>query len=123
MLLQLPAIVLGSPFQHLAERGLVRAGLQRTLLFGRVDRVVGHRHAHLLRQVGHGVAKAHSRVLHQEADGVAVRAAAEAVIELLGRVDAEARRLLAVEGAQPHVVGAAALELDMASHDLDDVDA
>jgi hypothetical protein len=52
-----------------------------------------------------------------------MRAAAEAVIELLGRADAEARRLLAVEGAQPHVVGAALPELDMATHDLDDVDA
>ena len=47
------------------------------------------------------------RVLHQEADGVAVLAAAEAVVELLGRADAEGGRFFAVEGAQPHEIGAA----------------
>jgi hypothetical protein len=121
--LELAAVVFGGAFQHLAQRGLVRACLQCALLFGRVRRVVGHGHADLLRQVGHGIAEAHAGMLHQEADGVAMRAAAEAVIELLGRVDAEARRFFAVEGAQPHVVGAAALELDVAADDLDDVDA
>ena len=56
-------------------------------------------------------------------DRVAVRPAAEAVIELLGRADAEGRALLAVEGTQAEVVGAALLELDVARHDIDDVDA
>ena len=67
--------------------------------------------------------KAHAGVFDQEADRVAVRAAAEAVIELLARADREARRLLAVERAQAHEVGAALLELDVAADDLDDVDA
>ena len=38
-------------------------------------------------------------VVHDEADGIAMRAAAEAVVEALVVVDVEARRLLAVEGA------------------------
>ena len=55
--------------------------------------------------------------------GVAVDAAAEAVIGLARRADGEARRLLAVEGAQALAVGAGALQLDRAADDLDDVDA
>ncbi len=62
-------------------------------------------------------------MFHQEADGVAVLAAAKAVVELLGGADAEAGRLFAVEGAQPHEVGAALLELHIAADDLHHVGA
>jgi hypothetical protein len=48
-------------------------------------------------------------VLHQEPDGVAVHATAEAVVFLADGVDVEAGRLLAVEGAQALVVGAGLL--------------
>ena len=43
--------------------------------------------------------------LHHEREDVAARAAAEAVVELLDRVDAERRRALVVERAQPDVAG------------------
>jgi hypothetical protein len=71
----------------------------------------------------HRLDEAHAGVFHQEADGVAVHAAAEAVIGLAGGADDEARGLLAVEGAQPLVVDAGLLELDVVAHDVDDVDA
>src|SRR5438874_4362083 len=60
---------------------------------------------------------------HQEADGVAVGTAAEAVVELLGRADGERRRLFVMERAEAEVVGAALLELDVARDDVDEVDA
>jgi hypothetical protein len=62
-------------------------------------------------------------MVHQKADGVAVLAAAEAVIELLGRADAEAGRLLAMKRAQPHEIGAALFELHVAADHFDHVDA
>jgi hypothetical protein len=49
-------------------------------------------------------------VVHQEPQRRAVRAAAEAVIELLGRADGERRRLLAVEGAAGLVLAPRLLE-------------
>jgi hypothetical protein len=52
-----------------------------------------------------------------------VRAATEAVIELLRGADRERRRFLVVERAQADVIGAALAELDVARHQLDDVDA
>src|SRR5207237_1550443 len=67
--------------------------------------------------------EAHAVLLHQEADSVAVHAAAEAVVGLPGGADDEAGRLLAVERAQALVVDARLLERDGAAHQLDDVDA
>src|SRR5512143_4018820 len=52
-----------------------------------------------------------------------MRSAAEAVVGLPGRADREARRLLAVEGTQALVHAAGALELDVATDHLEDVDA
>src|SRR5207237_2408314 len=60
-------------------------------------------------------------ISHQEANGVAVRAAAEAVIELLRGAHAERGRLLVMEWAQAAVVGAALLELDVAGDHVHDV--
>jgi hypothetical protein len=50
-----------------------------------------------------------------------MRAAAEAVIELLGGTYGKGRRFLAVEGTKPQIVGAALLELHRAGDDLYDV--
>src|SRR5581483_10705781 len=61
--------------------------------------------------------------LHEEGDRVAVRAAAEAVVELLGRAHRERRRLLAVERAAGGEVGAGLLERDVTLDHVDDVDA
>ena len=52
-----------------------------------------------------------------------MRAAAEAMVELLGRADREGGRLFAVKRAARHVIGAALLERDVALDELDDVDA
>jgi len=62
-------------------------------------------------------------VLHQERQCRAVRAAAEAVIELLRLAYRERRGLLAVERAAGDVVGAGLLEGNEAVDDVDDVDA
>jgi hypothetical protein len=61
-------------------------------------------------------------VRHEEADRVAVRAAAEAVIELLRRADGERRGFLAVEGAEALEIGTALLQLDVARDHVHDVD-
>jgi hypothetical protein len=45
------------------------------------------------------------------------------MIELLGRTDGKRRRLLAVERAARHVVGAAALQLYMTIHYVNYIDA
>jgi hypothetical protein len=71
----------------------------------------------------HRLDEAHSGMLHQEADGVAMHAAAEAVIELLGRADRERGRLLAMERAQAHEIGAGLAQLHVAPDDLHDVGA
>jgi hypothetical protein len=62
-------------------------------------------------------------VFHEEGDGRAVGAAAEAVIELLGRADREGGGFFAVEGAARLVVGAGLLEGNVALDDRDDVGA
>ncbi len=91
---------------------------------GRRDLVVGVRddHAHVLGQVLDGVDEAQAGVFDQETDRGAVGAAAEAVVELLGRADGEAGGLFVMEWAQAHVVGPALLELDIAADHVDDVD-
>src|SRR5690606_32017113 len=62
-------------------------------------------------------------VLHQEADRRAVRPAAEAVVELLGRTDGERGRLLGVERTEPQIVRTRLLQPHVAAHHVDDVDA
>ena len=75
-------------------------------------------HAVLLRQVFHSLDKGHAGVVHQKADGVAVFAAAKAVVELFGRADRKRRRFFAMERAQPHEIGAPFFELHVAAHNL-----
>jgi hypothetical protein len=61
--------------------------------------------------------------LHHELEDVAALAAAEAVVELLDRVDAERRRPLVVERAQPRVAPLAGLaQLGARADELDEVD-
>ena len=62
-------------------------------------------------------------MFHQEADGRAVRAAAEAVVELLGGRHREGRRLFIVERTQPLVVGSRLAQLDGLADHVDDIDA
>jgi hypothetical protein len=120
--LQLRAVVLRCALQHVGQRQPALGQALALLAVLGADLLLRHLHAHGLRQVGDGVDEAHAGVFGQEADGVAAGPAAEAVVELLGRADREAGRLLGVKGAQPHQVGAAALELHVAADHVDDVD-
>ena len=52
-----------------------------------------------------------------------MRAATEAVIELLGRTDGERRRFLGVERAAREIVRPALLQRDVAFDHVDDIDA
>src|SRR5690606_20928907 len=61
--------------------------------------------------------------VHQERDRGAVRAAAEAMVELLGRRHGERCRALVVERAARRVLLALALERHARAADLDDVGA
>jgi hypothetical protein len=100
---------------------LLLALLGCTLAFLRADVFFGHLHAVLLGQVFHRFDKGHAHVLHEEADGIAVFAATKAVVELFGGAHAEAGGFFAMEGAQPHEVGAALFELHVATHHLDHI--
>ncbi len=66
---------------------------------GIAPRGFGHRQPGLGRQLLHRVHEAQAALVGIQADGVAMRAAAEAVVEALVVVDVEARRLLVVERA------------------------
>jgi len=66
---------------------LVRRG---AFTLGRRGLVLRYAQADLLGEFGHRIDETHAAVLDQEADRVAVRPAAEAVVELLGRADGEA---------------------------------
>ena len=123
VLLELVAVGVAGAFQHVVQGGLLELGGGLALALLRADVLLRHDHADLASQVIHGFHEAHARMLHQKADGIAVLAAAEAVVELLGGADAEGRGLFAVEGAQPHEVGAAFFELHVATHHIDDIDA
>ncbi|MDT4887844.1 hypothetical protein FQZ97_1243330 [compost metagenome] len=79
----------GRLLQHVVERHLFLALKRGALAVLRRGVVFGHLKAGLLRQVFHRLDERHAGVLHQESDGVAIGAAAEAVVELLGRADAE----------------------------------
>jgi hypothetical protein len=117
-LLELLAVSIAGFLQHVRERGLLLAllcGAGAVLRRG-VD--FGDLHPVLLGKVLDGLDEIHAGMLHQEADGVAVLAAAEAVVELLARADRERGRLFPVEGAQPHVIGAALLQLHVPADDL-----
>ena len=59
--------------------------------------------------------------LAHEVDGIALGLTPEAVVDALLGVDGEGRRLLAVERAEPHPLGALLLELRVLGDDPDDV--
>ena len=101
-----------------------RRQIHRLLAPVRLARAFDARHLEpgVPRELFDGIGKRLAAVLHQEADGRAVRAAAEAVVELLRRAHRERRRLLAVERAARLVVRPGLLERDVAVDDVDDVD-
>ena len=80
-----------------------------------------HLQAGLPGQFLDGLAEVQSLVLHQEADGGAVGAAAEAVVELLVVADGERGGLLVVKGAAGLVVLAGLLQRHAAPIEVDDI--
>ena len=107
--------------QHVVQRGLLLALLRGALAVLRGRAVVGHLQAHLRGQVLHGLHEAHARVLHEEADRIAVRAATEAVAELLARAHRERRGLFVVEGTAGDVVLPRLAQRHVPFDDIDDV--
>ena len=85
--------------------------------------VARHLHAGTLGQLIDRIEELEAVVVHQEADRGAVRAAAEAVIELLGGRDRERGRALVMERAARGVFLALSLQRHAAAHHLDDVGA
>ena len=81
-----------------------------------------HLHADALRKILHRVDKTHAAVFHQEADGRAMRAAAKAVIKLLGRADGERWRLFGVERTAGGIVRTGTFEFHVPVDHFDDVD-
>ena len=84
---------------------------------------VGHLDAGAARELFDCVGKFEAVVIHEEADRAPVRAAAEAVIELLGGAHGERRRTLVVERAARGPVAAGLFERHAFLDHVDDVDA
>ena len=107
--------------------GFEQALIARASLLARRNgnRVVILRHFQtaLPREFVHGLDKAQAAVFHEEADDVAVHAAAKAMVELLRRADRKRRGFLAVERTAGEIVGAGLLERQMTLDDVNDVDA
>ena len=120
---QLLAVILAGLFQHVGERGLLLLAFGGAGALFRAGVVIRHLQAVLLCQILHGFDEAHAVVFHQETDGIPVLAAAEAMVELLGRADGERGRFLPVKRAQAEEVGARLAQLHVAAHHLDHIDA
>ena len=83
--------------------------------------VGGDAHADPLGKIIYRVRERHAAVLHEEADGIAVRTAAKTMVGLACGTDREARRLFVVEGAQSLVANARFFELNMLPDHVNDV--
>ena len=62
-------------------------------------------------------------MVHQEADSIAVFSAAKTMKKLFCAADCKTGRFFTVKGAQAHEIGAAFFELDIATHNLHNIDA
>ena len=83
--------------------------------------VLGQRHVGLLGQCAHRLGEREAVLAHEEAEGVAAHAAAEAVEDALLGIDHEGGRLLAVEGTEALPVLSGLLQIHEAADDFDDV--
>ena len=113
---------LGGLLEHQTQ-GLAACALGGvTGLIGKAALFLGHGQADLRGQILDRVDEPQAEVLHQESDGVAARATAKAMVELLGRNDVEARGFFGVERAQTDEAGAGFTQRHVAADDVDDVD-
>ena len=97
--------------------------IRRDLVLRHIGGFLRHGDAYALGQFLHRFHKAHAGVFHDKADGRAMRAAAEAVIELLGLADGERRGFFGVERTAGDVVGTGLLERQVALDHVHDVEA
>ena len=100
-----------------------RVQVGRILERARAAALVRDLEADALGQFFDSIGKLHAVVVHQKADRAAVRATAEAVVELLGRTDRERRRALVVERAARAPVAPGLAQWHALLDHLDDVDA
>ena len=106
---------------RLVEHGVEPVAALARLLLLRRGLLVLERDAEPLRQPLDGAGEVEVLRLADEGDHVAALAAAEAVVELVGRVDREARRPLLVERAAAGVARAGLAQRRPAGDDLDHV--
>src|SRR5690606_30224013 len=85
-------------------------------------RLLRHLHPRLRSEAVHGLGEAGPRVLHQEANRRAMRAAAKAMVELLGWADGKRRRFFPVERTQAQQVCTRLAQLHMLANNVDDID-
>ena len=90
-------------------------------IVGGVAERLRDRDAHLLRHAAQCFGEAKAVDHHHKLENVAANAAAEAMENLLGRVDGKRRGLLLVERAKAHVIRAGFAQLDVIAHNLDDI--
>jgi len=97
VLAQLRAVIAQYPLHQLVQFRQVGAA-------SRPAGLPGHRQSRPAGQLFHRLGEIEVPVFHEKADGRAVGAAAEAVVELFVRADGEGRRLFVMEGAAGLVV-------------------
>ena len=90
------------------------------ILMGGKSGIVDQGDADALGQILHRFDEAHPRVLHDETDGRAMRAAAEAMEEPSFAMHDERRGLLAVKRTKSLVVGPRTFQTDVVPHNLED---
>ena len=113
---ELFAVSLCGFLQHIAERGLPLPLLGCALTLHRIGVVFRHLQAIRLRQILHRIHKRHAGVFHQKTNRIAIFSATKAMEKLLAGTDRERGGFLTVEWTQPHVIGAAFFQLDIATH-------
>jgi hypothetical protein len=62
-------------------------------------------------------------MVHEETNGIAIFATAEAMKKLFGGADCEAGRFFAVKWAEPHEIGATFFQLNKTANDLHHINA
>ena len=107
------------PFGRSFDHGMQRLAL--LAVFALFARHVGNLQAGLAGELFDRLGERGVLGTHDEADDVAVRAAAEAMEEALVLADGEGRALFVVERAKPRVFAAAFDQLDAARHHIGDV--
>ena len=118
------ALIIFELFAVVARGGLHQViQIRCDLVLRHVAGFLRHGDADALGQFFHRFHKTHAGMFHDKADGRAMRAAAEAVIELFGLADGERRGFFSVERTAGDVIGTGLFERQVALDDIHDVEA